>query len=71
MIEVRRNSRGEWCAAVPLERGGYASVHGLRTLVPLAVPDSATADEALAAAEVRCRRSPACRHGRGLLWAPR
>lgn len=48
MFELRRNSRGEWCACVEQKDEGFNTVHHLRTLivVPGTTPDS-TREEAL------------------------
>lgn len=34
-MEVRRNSRGEWCACVPRFRSSYSPAGGVRVLVPI------------------------------------
>ena len=41
-LECRRNSRGEWCACVPIDKADYQSVHHVRLLVPIPETDKHT-----------------------------
>ena len=49
-MDLVRNSRGEWCVAVPAERYGYGAATGTRVLKRIPVPRCATREEARKAA---------------------
>ena len=45
-VEVIRNSRGEWCVAVPVERFSYGSTYNMRELKRIPITKETPRDRA-------------------------
>lgn len=45
-VEVVRNSRGEWCVAVPVERYSYGTTYNMRRLRRIPIAKDAPRDRA-------------------------
>ena len=45
-VEVIRNSRGEWCVAVPVERYSYGTTYNMRRLRRIPICKDAPRDRA-------------------------
>lgn len=45
-MEVIRNSRGEWCVAVPIERYSYGTTYNMRRLRRIPIGKDAPRDRA-------------------------
>ena len=46
LVEVMRNSHGDWCVAVPVREHGYGTVYNMRVLKRIPIKPDAPRDRA-------------------------